>query len=43
LNQTEEIEVFPYLKRCTLDIICGKYKFWPVKKIIFNSEHFDSL
>jgi cytochrome P450 len=24
LNQTEEIEVFPYLKRCTLDIICGK-------------------
>jgi cytochrome P450 len=27
LNQTEEIEVFPYLKRCTLDIICGKYKF----------------
>jgi cytochrome P450 family 4 len=24
LNKTDaEIEVFPYLKRCTLDIICG--------------------
>ncbi|XP_046438966.1 cytochrome P450 4C1-like isoform X6 [Daphnia pulex] len=39
LNQTEEIEVFPYLKRCTLDIICEAAMGVKINAQIEDSEY----
>ncbi|XP_046438964.1 cytochrome P450 4C1-like isoform X4 [Daphnia pulex] len=39
LNQTEEIEVFPYLKRCTLDIICEAAMGIQINSQLENSEY----
>ena len=34
----KEIDIFPYLKRCTLDIVCGKYKKLLWKQKTFENE-----
>ncbi|EFX81320.1 hypothetical protein DAPPUDRAFT_50258 [Daphnia pulex] len=39
LNQTEEIKVFPYLKRCTLDIICEAAMGIQINSQLENSEY----